>query len=505
MGAAQSSNVANAIAEVSNSIQSNAKGTATSSDTCFYSTKLDNCTVKGDVTVTDLCNVQAVSNQIITEIQTSNLNNTIAQTLMQTAQSTVGSMGIGYASASNAATATSKVTNDISSSASSVCVQNQTSFSDFQCKNSEIDGNLIVGVNNSANFLSSQVVKDLSTATIVNSITQDITQKATATVQGIGGFLIALAMLIIAIGYVLTKPMAVLMGSRILMVSIICVVFIIIGVAMFLAKAPPFFNDTEQCLPDNSTGCSDECIEKVDGSVKLKQPPLRYAWDIIGAGDTSMVNAPTSDELGYSTEKFKAGLLQALISRAGGWNDSGYNMLTAEGFDPNSTDARFKGIPHPLKKTSNNAYYTNIDKNDTDNWLEFSSKYPLRARFILCEFLKIPTNIYMFDDGDAGSSEQNEPTNPSDKAKCYKYVPEDGGAKTLPSDTITSLAETAGFLKGQVGKCNSNGYKLQKAMRKWGWIAMIVLFVIIIIVILFARHDKKGGGSTEKPAEKSMW
>src|SRR5665648_1215590 len=100
MGGSFSKNVANAIAEAVTQIQTNASGTNEQKNICINMFNTEGCVID-EVEVSQRCAIQADSQQVIDQITNNNLKNNIAQDLLQRATSTVGAMGIGYASASN--------------------------------------------------------------------------------------------------------------------------------------------------------------------------------------------------------------------------------------------------------------------------------------------------------------------------------------------------------------------------------------------------------------------
>ena len=92
-----------------------------------------------------------------------------------------------------------------------------------------------------ANFLSDQVAKSNNITKIANTISQVAQQKATAKVAGLAGFILALAVLVLACGYSFAKAAS---AGGIVKILVMCAVLLLMGivlVVMYLYKAPPLF------------------------------------------------------------------------------------------------------------------------------------------------------------------------------------------------------------------------------------------------------------------------
>ena len=462
MGAATSSNISEAIATVTNDIQNNTDEDSSQINKCKLDVELKNCNITRGLDVKDSCVVNGQSKQIITSINENNLNNDISQKLLQQAQSTVGSMGIGYASASNTSTALSNASTAISNSIATISKQNSDVDVVVKCENSEID-HIYLDISSRADFLSEQVIDSKETNVIVNNISQDITQKASATVEGLAGFLIALAILILAIGYVVFKPAGLLLNSKLFILLIVLGVITAIIVYMYIKKLPPFFNTPNSCVENSSLGCNEKCVNITKKKIKVTSPPLRYAWDVVGNGDTSLGQNPSS---------FTPGLLQAVISKEGGWNESTFNSFK------NTVMSEYEFPVNPLVKNDDDIYITNKHE-----WMDHDKVECYDARFLLCRYLKIPLNVYQNLDEECFINGKLIPKEEF-KTKCIKYTPETPAINCY--DRITG----PGVLEGLFGFCNTNSYKISSNVKKY-WYVSIVLLIIISFIILFVNKKNK--------------
>jgi hypothetical protein len=211
MGAAVSSNTAKAIAKVSNNVSNSTTVSDAQVNAVQQQIDFDDCylMMSGDINIESASQMVAKSKQIVTAMQQSHIQNTIAQQMMQQAKSQTGFLGVGFAEANNYASqmtdATSNVLNQLTT------VANQFNYIDqgFRCEGSTFIGkNFLLSQGSDANFFSEQVVKNQQISSIANDITQSITQKATATVSGMSAFLLIFVLLIAACGYVLSKPLS---------------------------------------------------------------------------------------------------------------------------------------------------------------------------------------------------------------------------------------------------------------------------------------------------------
>lgn len=341
MGASISSNTASALADVSNSITNN---TSASQNQINKNTNLVNiktCKIFGDnLNINQYTNNIQKNSQIVSGISNSNVENDIQQKLLQTALSTVGSMGVGYANASNSASMTADVSNDIKNTVSAVSNQISNQTNSFSCEDSFIqEKNINITQGASSNFLSDQVVKSQNITKLANQISQTAEQKATAKVQGLSGFIIALAILIIAIGYAFSKPITSILSSppiKLLLTVGLLLLLTGIGVWMYLGKCPPLFNDNNICNPNyNFDSDCEDCINHTLQKISIDKPPIKYMFPIV---------TPPSSSVGIT-----GNLLQMVISAS--LNDN--QRIVNDGYNCGNISVLDDKIQNKIKQIQN--------------------------------------------------------------------------------------------------------------------------------------------------------
>lgn len=291
MGAAQSSNVSQAVTNVSNFVSNSTTANTDQVSQVAEQVEINNCTIQlsGDFNVNSSSKLMETNNQIVSAKQDANLNNNIQQQMLQEATSKVGFLGIGYASASNSANemvnSTTQITNDINASAN----QYSNIGESFTCDRSTIIAdNLNIGFYSNSDFLSSQTLNNTQTATIVNSITQKVTQKATATVEGIAGLILALLLILAVIIYAIGKPLST--GSAKVAVGG-GLAFALAGIIsfMYIRNTSPFFSKPSNCINHSAIGMGTgadipDCIEMSNKQIDLDSPPTKYIYAVIPGG-----------------------------------------------------------------------------------------------------------------------------------------------------------------------------------------------------------------------------
>lgn len=287
MGAAQSSNTAEAVAKVANSVSSNTTTTNNQITSMTNIVKLKNCAISGNVNIRMVAQFAAINNQVVQAMQNTHIQNSIAQQMQQLAQSTVGSLGLGFADASNYVSTYASASTDIANYV--FTVSNQASFNDTSvtCSNSVIHGDFNINLSYTTSFWNDQGVKSQQINDIANTITQTVTQKAVAKVEGLAGILIILAILIAIIGYAISKPTGKALkalGPASAMIAVVIVVFL--TVFMYVKATPPFFSEQQTCSPTGNLGgskCSfDQCLNANLQTKSINKPPLKYMYNIVG-------------------------------------------------------------------------------------------------------------------------------------------------------------------------------------------------------------------------------
>lgn len=318
MGAAESKNVSSSVTKLSNTIQQSTKADTTQVNNLTMATDFTNCTIKldGDLNVTKTADLMVSNSQIAEAKQDANLQNNVAQTALQEAKSTVGALGVGYASASNAASQLVDVSNQITNNLFVSAGQFSNTSQTFTCNNSFIQArNLNIDFKSKADFLSQQALKNEQIAKVTNDITQTIDQKATATIEGLTGLLLMILLIICVIVYVIFKPLDSGAG-KILMVAIIFCIIVGVIVWMWATGQPPLFGKPDQCISSSKTGVAegDKCKNISTGEIEISNPPLRYSYPVFQIGGVNLVQMAIAKVSGVSEQN------------AAGINNGGYNI-----------------------------------------------------------------------------------------------------------------------------------------------------------------------------------
>ena len=322
MGAAKSSNVADAVTNVANYVTQSTNANTTQVNTVSQNIDFRDCfvKVKNDFDIIEAATISVANNQIIQAKQDANLQNNIQQQMLQQATSKVGAIGIGYSDASNAATEMVNSTNSVVNTINAVATQNSYNTQSFTCDRSYIEANnLVIDFSSSGNFLSNQTVKNDQVAKIVNDVSQTVQQKATATVEGIFGLLIAILIVVAVIIYSVLKPLS---SGGVKFIIMIATVLLLVGimVKMYISSSPPFFAPTEQCISGSIWSCQDsDCINtKPNSSLRLKNPPLRFMYGV----------TTSTKDLGNLLQMAIAAKNPSSSSGSGGGDNGGYRMDT---------------------------------------------------------------------------------------------------------------------------------------------------------------------------------
>ena len=290
MGASVSKNTAEAMASVTNTVENST--TVTNEDFTNQINNLDlnqcNIDVKNDINVTQYAEQVAKNKQVASGVSNTDLQNDIQQKMMQQAMSSVGSMGIGYADANNSASMFASASNDVSNAVETIAKNIVDSSNNISCNDSVIRAkniNITQGLDNQ--YVNDQVAKSDNITKISNTISQTAQQKATAKVAGLAVFIIALAILIIALGWSTSEVAESIPGVRAIVIVIVIILFIVVIILLYMYKVPPLFNEPLQCSPNFSYGtgkndCSASCINATTQDVLLDHTPMKYIFSIVG-------------------------------------------------------------------------------------------------------------------------------------------------------------------------------------------------------------------------------
>jgi hypothetical protein len=319
MGVAQSSNAASVISNISNYVNESTSANTSQIQNINQVIDIDQCAlnIQGNIDITGSAEVNVSNAQIAQAVQNTNLKNNIAQQLQQEALSKVGSLGLGFADASNNASELSNASNDISQAMSVAAQQYSTTNQKFTCERSTINAaNLDINFSTKYDVLSSQTLNQSQVSNIVNTVDQSISQKATATVEGLTGLLLMIALIIGVLGYSVSKPLTTGGGKIIVVVAVTFILFIIVG-GMYLKNTPPLFKSPDQCIKGSQIGCQDECIDFSNNNIYLAYAPSRYRQP---------VSQPTADI--DMLRMAIAGAQGSISSASGLGNNGGYNAET---------------------------------------------------------------------------------------------------------------------------------------------------------------------------------
>ncbi len=465
MGGAVSSNVANIVTSVTNNITSSIQTNNSFVNNCVNSQKFVNCSISKAV-IKNVCNIQSILKTMTTQQIQDTLNSQVAQQLLQTAQSQVGSMGIGYAAANNLVSALVNNANVISHSITQNASSISNIYNNFACTNSQF-GTLVIDNTGTISAFIDQVINQTAVDNLISNVSQDISQTATATIEGLTSFIIALAILIIAIGYVAFKPVGMIMSNKIIMITIVLFVVMSIVLFMYLKQLPPFFSPAVSCTTNTAINCCGTNVScTTDASaaqINMSSPPLRYTFNIIGSDGTIPGSNPSGPP----------GLLQMVIAaQQTGWSQATFNYF--------NNNPILAGLPNPLVQSGVNSWITNINE-----WSMLTTAEQNLARFVLCNLLEIDTSVYMYDDEQCMVN-GNIITSPSLDQGCMLYVP----SYMPPESNIGKALTGGGVLNGQFGSCDSPTYRLQNFMKKGGFLIPVGLFgAIIAFLVFFKRGD----------------
>tara|TARA_Y100000389_G_scaffold39973_1_gene34462 strand:- start:3268 stop:5022 length:1755 start_codon:yes stop_codon:yes gene_type:complete len=292
MGAANSSNSTDLVTNVMSSISMDTSNNAAQAIINNQEINLNGCVIEaaGNVTMRQTADTVQQARQINKSIQNASIANDIAQKVAQEATSKVGSLGIGIADASNSVYAAVNASSDIKQALNNATSQYSNIGNTFNCTRSTIKAgkDLNITQSSTASTLTNQVLDGQQAAQINNKISQSVTQKASATVAGLAGVLIAIALIIAAFGYSIAKPLESGSFKIIIMVVMLVLLVVLVGF-LYMFKAPPFFADSPRCQPsgviDHALGCDESCLKPSSGVVNLKAPPLKYTLATIGDGN----------------------------------------------------------------------------------------------------------------------------------------------------------------------------------------------------------------------------
>ena len=289
MGAAESKNETQALASIVNDIAQQTTTNVDVGNSVYQNVEFDSCDIDADSFHLSQNAVNVLKAVQLTEaLQDSTVENNIAQLLSQDAKTTMGALGVGFASASNNAStkanSTSIIKNCMYTTACILSNVNQT----FTCENStlKIKGEMNINQGSFTDIMTDQTVNNKQIVDLSNRLTQDISQTASAAVQGIAGILLLLLLLIGVVCYGLSKPLDTQAGKVLFIIGALFGLFLLL-VWMASVHAPPLFTSPVLVSPyaysgQNGKDCPDPA-QIVQASLRilvLSMPPLMYLYPL---------------------------------------------------------------------------------------------------------------------------------------------------------------------------------------------------------------------------------
>jgi len=548
MGAATSSNAVSAVTNITNDIVNSTTANASQISKIKNSNIFDNCniTLSGNLTIEQAAQVTQKSKQIAHVDSSTSLTNDISQSILQEATSTVGSMGIGYASASNTASVFANASNLISNDLSTSAQQYSDADNRFICTNSTIIAkNLDINQSLTTAFLSDQTIKQNNTSNVINDISQSVTQKASAKVEGLASFIIAIAILLGVTGYTIIKAAA----SPLLLI-IVSIILCFIIAFMFIKKLPPFFNDPIICNPTAYGSCGkDNCDELKQRKIKLLNPPLRYIYALVNGGyndkkgnlleiavislGKKLDDKPSNS--GYTTkvmnqfvkeiEQFedlrkqsgaeevpnilynpagntKIYKIPEEFNTGGGTSGRGNNfslctpgkLQVEPGFNTRISDCPAKITPEFLQledEISNSNGIANLNINEWRTYVSNDTNAKF-ARFLLLYIISknLDFTIYIHDDEIVTYKDENGKR----KYSLARDLPINKKYKFTPVNSLDSFTDGlsgGGHVTGLFGICQNNEYKLNKFIKIIGIWIFVAIIILTIIFFIIKNHIKQ--------------
>jgi hypothetical protein len=563
MGAATSQNLSKSVSDVSNSISNSTFADQSQINQDYNELTLDNCKIIAD----DDININLIKESVqkskqITQAQSdTNLDNNIQQKMLQEAQSTVGSMGIGFASATNNASMFSNISNQVKTSVGATSEQWSKGDNDFYCKDSILKGrNISISLSGKSSAFNDQVVDSISNTEVVNTVSQSIDQKAKAKVEGLAAFFVALAILIGAIGYTFAKPLST--GPfKIVLVVILGLILFTIGVFMYIKKTPPFFNDDNDCSLNQPLigGCEADCINYKTKTFTVKQPPLKYSMQLLGGSQGSGLITDTNlCQVVISARKaseFNGGYTIATMSALNSKSNQLWTQIR-DAINITSMDPPPPLLINPHSDPENKAYQlpdtfrtdkidatrdagkctpriavynndgddgpcstskskltevnftnssetliANFNKSEWETYLrDLNESQVAIIRFFLWRLsgMEIDLSVYILDDEIV--QYKNIKTNLTEMKKASDVKDEGYIFKfeTTSGYDMKNGLVSGGKLTGKLGTCNDNTYKFHKFMRNIGSWLILLLIIAVFVFILKPRKTK----TSKKPVKE---
>ena len=549
MGVSASKNQAKEIANIVNDISQDTNTNQANIQSNWNDQIFKDCSITAD----SFSSHQSATNyikakQLSEALSNSHVVNNIAQKLAQEAKSSVGFLGIGFASASNAASTEANSTNIIKDSMNTTLNNISNVSNNFVCQNStlNIKGPINIDQSGFSTIMSDQAVKNTQIIDLSNSLTQDISQKASATVQGAVGFILALALLIGVLGYSLSKPLN-SAGGKIVVSGGLAVGILILFAWLYSVNAPPLFTKPEVVFPYAFSGQNGTCkndkkvVEIQSRKVVLDKPPLKYLYNVAVEPDST---------------PFASLLTLVIANRVGKTpaSNNGYNAFTAQSINANFKTfverspwwaLRPNGTAFPdlmkvcyvlIPSTSgtNQVDYVHspgslvfsttcngnpddiADDTPLENILALPNNEGFQAycanqenasfaRFVFCEAFGFNNNYYVKDSEVVSYVDDNGNVQYGRAADLVKQ----GKGKHILRITGVNYADASLAMAGTVtvesefGICPGLSYSISRNFKKWGFYILLFFILLLILWVCLKSVIWKPKGTTSSTSVKA--
>ena len=276
MGGSSSKNIADGMASVMTNVSNQTHVYQDQVTTAVN--KISGCTQAEKTIIEQNAKALQRNTQLVDAKTDTNVQSDIQQQMLQEAMSKVGSLGIGYASASNVVSMYANAATVITNSLSAVTTQSGTAINIVDlggdCSNKNVAGSLIIKQNAVASAISDQVVENTNVDAVAARISQELKQSASSTVESLAGFMVALALVIYAVGASFGSAIA-----PIVPVLIIGVLVVLIASAV-VQEWPPFFSEPTYVSDHFRPETTDEVDNFSIRTLPLTETPLRYMFNI---------------------------------------------------------------------------------------------------------------------------------------------------------------------------------------------------------------------------------
>ena len=298
MGSAQSSNIVDGMVAVMNDI-SNSSYINTSQKSA-QTNIITGCfpNIDGDLNIKQKTAANLKLQQVIKLQNDVTTDSDIQQKMLQEASSTLGSAGLGYASANNVCNmyseASATIRNTLQSQTEQTSTQSNIVDLSKNCeKRGHVGGNVnILQDNDIVNYMDN-AINNSSVTSLTTKISQEVQQKATSKVEGLAGFLFGIAAIIFALSYLVASPISAtggVAGKAIMGI----VVTILLGVLVYFVylwiNRPPIYRSVHFNLGDNNV-CDGDVKNFEIRKVPIEYQPTRYMYGVMGSEGSSGNNA----------------------------------------------------------------------------------------------------------------------------------------------------------------------------------------------------------------------